>query len=338
MPLIFLTVLLLWPAQAMAATDPGLWSELVAYIYQQQQAFHRELAGAIRALKGNDPYAFIALLGLSFMYGLFHAAGPGHGKAIISTYVVTHEGRVKPAIALSFAASLVQGICAIVIVEGVYFILGGTRREAQDMAGTLEQASFLLIAGLGLYLCYRVARAFLKNRGSAGEADGHHHHGHDHSHGHEHHHAHDHNHDHEHHHQHHGHGGECQVCGHAHTIDPAALSQQTSWKQMAALILSVGIRPCSGSLLVLIFAEVLGLRLAGIAAVMTISLGTAIMVAALAVLAVTFRKTAIRLSQRADGVVIQRVFLGGALIGGAAICYLGLSLFYQSLGTNHPLF
>ena len=55
------------------------------YILAKQAEFYRMLSGTIRAAK-TDGSAAYTLLGISFLYGIFHAAGPGHGKAVISSY------------------------------------------------------------------------------------------------------------------------------------------------------------------------------------------------------------------------------------------------------------
>ena len=52
--------------------------------------FYRALSGLIRAAK-TDGSAYWSLIGISFIYGVFHAAGPGHGKAVISSYMVANE-------------------------------------------------------------------------------------------------------------------------------------------------------------------------------------------------------------------------------------------------------
>ena len=56
------------------------------------------------------------LIGLSFAYGIFHAAGPGHGKAVISSYMVANEVALKRGILLSFVSALMQGLTAVVVM------------------------------------------------------------------------------------------------------------------------------------------------------------------------------------------------------------------------------
>ncbi|GGF63201.1 nickel/cobalt efflux system [Terasakiella brassicae] len=308
MPIIFLFLAcLLFPVDAFA-NEAGYWSEMIFYIRTQQQLFHREMAGAIRAIQDGGLHAIWAMITISFLYGVFHAAGPGHGKAVIGTYLLSHESKLKKGIALSFASAFIQGLSAIVLVEGLVGIIGLSRSDAKDAVPMLEMVSFALIALIGLVLVKRGVQALWQRN--------HHKHKHDHHHS-----------DHV-----------CSTCGHSHAPDPALLTPKSSLKDVLAIIFSVGIRPCSGSVLMLIFAELIGLRFAGIAAVMAISLGTAITVSSLALLAIYFRKTALYIAERQSGSFMQNLSLIGAISGGAFIFAIGLSLLWQASQTSHPLF
>ncbi len=312
--LLFLAVLL-FPVDALA-NEAGYWSEMIFYIRTQQQIFHREMAGAIRAIQDGGLHAVWAMITISFLYGVFHAAGPGHGKAVIGTYLLSHESKLKKGIALSFASAFIQGLSAIVLVEGLVGIIGLSRSDAKDAVPMLEMVSFALIALIGLVLVKRGVQALWRRNRS-------HHHEHEHEHEHEHHHHNDH---------------VCSTCGHSHAPDPALLTPKSSLRDIFAIIFSVGIRPCSGSVLMLIFAELIGLRFAGIAAVMAISLGTAITVSSLALLAIYFRKTALYIAERQSGSLMQNLSLIAAISGGAFIFAIGLSLLWQASQTSHPLF
>lgn len=305
-----------WGADAFAF---GAWDQMVLYVREQQQAFHRELASALRLVQEGGGLAAWGLITVSFLYGVFHAAGPGHGKAIIGTYVATHESHFKRAVALSFAAALAQGVTAVVVVLGVMFVIEGTSRQAQEMAQIMEQAGFLMIAGVGLVLMYRAGKGLYRRLRAKATAH-HHHHGH-----------------HEHSHDHDEHSGACQVCGHSHAPDPVAL-EGGNWRDAVGIIVSIGIRPCSGSVLVMIFAHLIGLTGAGIASVFAVSIGTAITVSALAFVAMFMRKTALRLTQGRGSQSAETGFIALALLGGGIITYLGWSLFMQTYGTAHPLF
>jgi ABC-type nickel/cobalt efflux system permease component RcnA len=290
--------------EASGASLSGLWARTVIYVRGQQRQLHRELAGAIKALRRDgSATAAWSLIVLSFLYGVFHAAGPGHGKAVISTYLVTHKSALGRGIWLSAVASLVQGLTAILLVLVLVALIGWKRSDAQAAVGTLETVSFALIALLGLGLAIRAlwsfSRGITASQAMAKEAEG---------------------------------------CGHSHTPDLEQLDRPLSLKTFAAVVLSIGIRPCSGAVLVLLFADVLDLRWAGIAAVLAMSFGTAATVGVLAVLAVNFRRLAAAVAGGAGGG--RYVTVAGqtvALLGGVLITALGASLFFGSLGPQHPL-
>ena len=300
---------------APVAEQPGLWTRTVVWVREEQRRLHRELAAAIRGLRAEGSAAAAwSLLVLSFLYGLFHAAGPGHGKAVISTYLLTHERELKRGLLLAWAAAFVQGVTAIVLVLGLVAVIGWTRRDAQAAVGTLESVSFALIAALGAVLALRALLA-LRRRwvGRVALAGAH---VHDAS---------------------CGHDGD--ACGHAHLPSGDQVRQATSLRACLAIIFSIGIRPCSGAVLVLLFAEVLDLRLAGVAAVFAMSVGTALAVSGLAMLTLLFRGAAVALAERQAGVG-QGLALAGtgiALLGGIVIMGLGTTLFLGSLGPAHPL-
>ena len=62
-------------------------------------------------------------------------------------------------------------------------------------------------------------------------------------------------------------------------VDARQLAGPMSWRKVMAVVFSVGIRPCTGAILVLVFALTQGLFWAGVAATFAMALGTAITVA-----------------------------------------------------------
>lgn len=318
MPLILAIGLSLSFTSPALAQEASWLGELTSYIYAQQQAFHRSLADAIRALQDGGIAAAWGLVFISFMYGVFHAAGPGHGKALIGTYMLSHSSVLKKGITLSFAASFVQGLTAIALVFGATWVLGLSSRNAQSAVPILEWISFALIGVIGIVLMVRAIKAYVSYRRQAALSHGHPH-------------GHDHHHDHE-------DGHSCTTCGHAHGPSPEQLSKVQSFRDAASLILSIGIRPCSGSVLVLVFANMVGLSLAGIAAVLAISLGTAITVSALALSAVYFRRGALYLARQQSSGLMTGLSLSAMFLGGLTLSALALSLLWQARLSSHPMF
>ena len=283
---------------------------LIGWLLAKQSEFYRQMSSTIRAAK-TDGSAVWTLLAISFAYGIFHAAGPGHGKAVIASYIVANRETARRGIALSFASALMQSLVAILIVGISAWILNATAKTMCKAEGVIEIASYGLIALFGLRLVWVKGGSFIRALQAAQPVPAiagvpHHH-----DHGHHHREAHDHGHDHGHHdhghaHQHHAHDHvHDEHCGHSHGPTPSELAGPGGWRRGFAAILTVGIRPCSGAILVLVFALAQGLFWAGIAATLLMGLGTAITVAAIAVVAVSAKDVARRLSAGRDG--------GGAL-------------------------
>ena len=290
------------------------------------------MSATIRAAKA-DGSAVWTLLAISFAYGVFHAAGPGHGKAVISSYLVANEETARRGIALSFVSAMLQAVVAVLIVGICAWLLNATASTMCSAERAIEIGSYALIALFGARLVWVKGGGFLRalqtsmrkpQLAMAGVPAAltdhdHHHHDHDHDHaghGHAHaraahgdhqHHHHDHGHDHGHahshhdHHHHHGPGEACDHCGHSHGPEPSELAGPGGWRRGLGAVLTVGIRPCSGAILLMVFALAQGLFWAGIVATFVMALGTAITVATIAVAAVSAKGLARKLAAQRDG-------------------------------------
>jgi ABC-type nickel/cobalt efflux system permease component RcnA len=307
---------------------------IIGWILAKQSEFYREMSSTIRAAK-SDGSAVWTLLGISFAYGIFHAAGPGHGKAVISSYLVANEETARRGIVLSFASALLQALVAVAIVAVFAWLLSSTARTMCSAEKAIEIASYGLIAAFGARLVWTKGGGFmraLQAKPAPVMAAAHHHdhdlhdHGHDHDHSH-HHHGHDHSHDHGHAHVHDEH------CGHSHGPTPDQLAGPGGWQRGLGTIFAVGMRPCSGAILVLVFALAQGLFWAGIAATFVMGLGTAITVATIAIVAVSAKGLARRLSagREGGGTLIMR----GIEFGAAGLVLLfGLGLLFGYLAAE----
>lgn len=309
--------------------NPG-WP-LLTWINSEQQAFYRALTGSLKAMR-TDPWQLWTLVGLSFAYGIFHAVGPGHGKAVISSYMIANEVALRRGVALSFLSSMLQGLTAIGVVALAYVVLRGTTVSMTDATQYLEMASYALIAAFGAWLLWKKLAALWPARAAqsapalALAGAGHSGHAHDHSHEHSHSHA---LHAHDHAPHDHGPGEVCSTCGHFHAPDPALLSgKDLSLREAWSAVVAVGLRPCSGALLVLTFSLLNGLYLGGVLSVFAMALGTAITVSALATLAVTAKGFAVRLAGNTHAGAVGSVI---EIAGAALVLVLGLVLFAAAL-------
>jgi ABC-type nickel/cobalt efflux system permease component RcnA len=306
----------------------GAFGGIFGWVLRTQQNLQRDLATEVRSLKGEHALAGAAMLAaLSFIYGVVHAVGPGHGKTIISSYVVANEETVRRGVIISFIAAGLQALTAIALVGILAFALNGSGMQINAWSNQLEMVSYALIALVGLWLLTtqltRLFRSWREARAAKAQAS---HAGHDHHHS-------EHDHDHAHHHD-HGHGhAEGEACHHI--VDARELAGPFSWRKILAVVFSVGIRPCTGAILVLIFALTQGVFWAGVAATFAMAIGTAITVAALATLALGSRELALRVGGR-SGAFAEAVWTICSLGGSALILLFGATLFVASLGPARP--
>lgn len=301
---------------AQPIAEPSLWSRAINWIYLQQRLLHRELAAAVQAWSaGGGTAAAWGLISASFLYGVFHAAGPGHGKVVLTTYLLAQRERVAGGVGIAAMAAFLQGLVALLLVYGLIYLAGWLPRDTTAAVAWSERLSFVLVAGLGGWLVYRAVRHGLAvwrtpvPAASPNSAGAPHHHDHDH---------------------------DDDACGHSHGPSVTDLNRATDLRTRLGVVLSIGIRPCTGAILVLILARVMGLPWAGVAAVMAMSAGTAVAVAGLAFLAVNARQVAGNLLV-SRGLVWRLSSDVVALTGGVILLLLGMSLLSASFAPRHPL-
>jgi nickel/cobalt exporter len=270
---------------APAATGLG------ATILALQSTFYRSIQAAVSALK-QDGAALWTVIGLGFAYGAFHAAGPGHGKAVIAAYLVSNERALAKAVALSFAAALVQALVAIALVGAVAVAFRATAATMTEVARLVELVSFAAVTALGAMLLWRKSAKLTALAALARDPR--------------------------------PVVPEAQACDHLHLPAPETL-EATRWRELAGLVLAAGIRPCSGALIVLVFGLSQGLFAAGVAATVAMAVGTALTTSAIAALAVFAKALALRFAggRGAGGAV---ALAGIELLAAAFVMVLGVAL------------
>ena len=255
------------PEQRLNFSVGGWFGEFSAQMAMWQSHFYRQLTGAVRAWQ-QDGWAAWLLLGLSFAYGVFHALGPGHGKAVLTAYVLANRETIRNGALLALLSAFLQAVVAVVLVSVAAGVLNVSGMTLNRATWWLELGSYFMMIALGLLLVYRhVVRAAFRR----GE---HQHHAHAHQ-------AHKQN---DHHHAPaHDHSHSCDAgCGHLHVPDPSMVSGKLNWTRATSAILAIGLRPCTGAVFVLVFTLSQGFFIAGIAAALAMGLGTGLTVAALA--------------------------------------------------------
>jgi len=308
------------PESGTGMGGPGWLASFFGQVSVWQSHFYRQLTGAVRAWQAEGGAAW-ALIGLSFAYGVFHALGPGHGKAVISSYVLANRQTARNGALLALASALIQALVAIAMVTVLAVVFNATAATMNQATRWLELASYALVTLLGAWLVWvKAIRPLWRRRAgpadvpvpalkgaaalraisvhaAAAPAHGHHHH----------------------------HDDDC-GCGHAHVPPPEQVAGQMNWRRAGSAILAVGLRPCSGALIVLVFALSQGFFLAGVASALAMGLGTGLTVAALACLAVAAGGAATRLGQRLSSAGAARLRYGVEALAALAVLLLGVML------------
>ncbi|MEM5473488.1 nickel/cobalt transporter [Hoeflea sp. AS60] len=308
----------------------GPFSGLMVQAMQAQSYFYTELTDAVDHFSAS-PGALAWLMGLSLLYGVFHAVGPGHGKAVISSYLLSTNDSLRRAVLISFAASLMQALVAIGIVLVGAALLNVTAANMAGITDMVAIASYGLIAMIGLmllvtrlrrafggpqpgssglYLCEEVLPDGLPGKGMTAQI---------------------------------GKGWRrlCSAVRHVHTASCACVpvnlgydkGEALPWPRLLPLIASVGIRPCSGALIVLVFSLSGGLLPTGILSVLAMALGTGATIAAIALLSVFARSTLLRAAS-VNSVLAARVSIGLQLAASVLILIFGLTMMTGALAMH----
>jgi len=279
------------PSMPSGITGIATVDRFYQYIRTRQHQLTRQLAKSVRNLKSShSPSAAYGLILASLLYGFFHAAGPGHGKAVISGYLLASRQSIRRGIALAFAASFVQAISAIVVVVLLTIIWKATGAKISQAIGGVTRLSYGLIVLAGADILWSTLRPSHPSSCSG-----------------------------------HQHDGICTACGHAHMPGPEQLENSTSLKTMAAIVFTVGVRPCTGAVLMLILAFTHGILAAGLIATFAMSLGTAITVSILAALTVGMKQGLLRLFS-GHTQMVDLITKGLGVAAGAFIIFVGLTL------------
>jgi len=249
------------PPSAPAPTEQSFYARALIWAVDFQRTMVRDIGRYMAAIRdGTSSTALLAGIGFAFAYGVIHTLGPGHGKMIVASYFVGREAQVLRGLWMGVQIAVTHVISAIVLVLlfDITFrsMLGGEPAESW----WIRLFSFGLIAIIGAYMLYGAIRSSLGKTG----------HGHDHHHHHGHSHDHDHDHDHSHHHRH----------GH----------EKHSGRALAVL---AGLVPCTGAILVMLFALANGIIVAGVLMVIAISAGMALTMAAIGIAAILVRRVMI---------------------------------------------
>jgi nickel/cobalt transporter (NicO) family protein len=291
--------------------NPVLWAR------DKQQAFSTTMRTSLNRLKTNGSTAAAwTLLSFGLAYGIFHAAGPGHGKVVISSWLIATENDLKRGLLVAFLSSMFQALAAILLVSGLFLVVASVGSVVRDVVGYMERASYAMICALGLYLIYTATRGWFKKRIVIAQTTSrpfnfeivnpYNAHIHD------------------------------EHCGHNHAPEPKHLRGDWSFKKALSLSFAIGLRPCTGAIAVLLAANTIGLYWAGIASTLAMGFGVFLTVSIIAAITVYGKDFALKLAARDNqklGTIVNLLRLGG----GVVVAFMGAIMFLGSFGANNAV-
>ena len=214
------------------------WAAVSQWAAAQQREFQNAMARAMLAIRDGEPRALWFLCSATAAYGVVHAIGPGHGKVLLGAAAFASGATFKRLTILTLASSLAQSLTAILLIGALVF---GARIGAGDAANLTEtwlaSLSLVAIGAIGALLIWRGGRSLYRLAATA-------------------------------------HTHTC-GCGHAHGPTIQDVKSLETFRDAAALVGSIAIRPCTGALFVLIIAARFDAFAAGCLAVLAMGLGTA---------------------------------------------------------------
>lgn len=269
------------------------WPSLIIASLQWQREVNSELADLLYDAQTQPWLAGGYLVGVSFLYGMLHSLGPGHGKVIVTTYLATHPTKVKTSLVLTVLSAFCQALVAIVLVSILLWGFNASMRVVNQQANFFVSLSFALVVMLGCSICWKAAKQLYRTmrpekikfvrmtpltmRASSEQS----------------------------------HLDKKSVvysstlrmpialtnphrdtlescgCGHQHVASAQAINNAATWREYVGIVASIGIRPCTGAIMVLLFANMVGLYWMGVASAIVMAIGTAFTTSIIAVMTLT---------------------------------------------------
>ncbi|WP_172379362.1 nickel/cobalt transporter [Vibrio sp. Vb339] len=333
----------------------SMWPSLVISSIQWQREVNSELADLLYEAKSNPWGAGSYLIGFSFIYGMLHSLGPGHGKVIVSTYLATHPTKAKASLVLTVVSAFLQALVAILLVSVLLWGFSASMRVVNDKANMFVSLSFALVAVVGALICWKALKNIhstmrkpqptlrvkaitplatgtassvpvrtpmaLRSSGSmvmgatnALQAADHTHADHSHA--------------------------DC-GCGHQHVADADAINKASTLREYAGIIVTIGIRPCTGAIMVLLFANMVGLYWMGVLSAFAMAVGTALTTSLIAMMTLTGKHLVKRYLAAGNKNSSESLKVAGhylQLFGGILLVLIGLLLMSGQDSGMSPVF
>lgn len=161
------------PEPQYKAPKPLFKSKIFAKIILWQHKLKQKMSDLIRDAQDQKQFKpLIVLLGIAFLYGIIHAAGPGHGKVVAMTYVISYKVKILGGVLFGVCFAFIHALSGAVGVLGLRYIIQRSVSDTLASATTVTQIiSFTLITILGLGILFKHRHALSSSPGTDKESE-----------------------------------------------------------------------------------------------------------------------------------------------------------------------
>jgi ABC-type nickel/cobalt efflux system permease component RcnA len=260
---------------------PGFFKRFILKLNDIQRDLHEKMSRLTEMTKeDNDLSVLFILIGISFIYGMIHALGPGHGKFIATSYFLSRQVSLVKGLVMGTLIAILHAGSAITLVLIIYLIIRGSYLSSlEDISRIIRVVSFASIMLIGVYL---VATSIYKSRKTGSP------------------------------------------------INKNGNKINLENKNIFTVALAVGIVPCPGAVLILLFSLSMGILAIGVLLTLVMAAGMAVSISAVASLAILTRQGLTRIvpvNSKAARILQSGLRLTGSLF----IFCIGLFLLLGSL-------
>jgi ABC-type nickel/cobalt efflux system permease component RcnA len=141
-----------------------IYGDFIYHLNQYQQILNSQIATAFREIDTDGFYGSLFIIGIAFVYGVVHAIGPGHGKAVVTGYFISQKKNLLSAFKMGYSVAIIHTLSAFILTFSLYYLVEGIfSRNFDKSVNLMYNISGGLILLVGLYLAYELYRDWSRN-------------------------------------------------------------------------------------------------------------------------------------------------------------------------------
>lgn len=136
-----------------------IWGKFIYEINSYQKILNTNIASSFKQVDEAGIYGSLTIIAIAFVYGIVHAAGPGHGKAIVASYFLSQGKKLLSAFKMGYLVSAIHASSALILTFLIYYLVDGlfskTFNQSVDIMYKVSGGFIILV---GFYLIYELKK------------------------------------------------------------------------------------------------------------------------------------------------------------------------------------